>query len=101
MFMCMSALTRMLQNMLHGRLQYVYARLPLLCDFKLQGRKCGAGVCAQQETDSERPEEGRKRRGEGGAEGEEGRTRWAKQEDEEEERSGGVQEDVKGVRGNT
>lgn len=36
----------------------------LLCDFGVQGRKCGAGVGAQQETDSQRgADDGRGRKG--------------------------------------
>ena len=43
-------------------IQYsIYVCVPLLCDCRQQGRKCGAGICAQQETDSQRAEEGRKR----------------------------------------
>lgn len=43
--------------------------MPLPCDFRLRGRKYGAGICAQQETDSQRAKEGRKRQGGGRAGG--------------------------------
>ena len=36
--------------------------VPLLPELRLWGRKCGAGVCAQRETNSQRPEEERKRK---------------------------------------
>ena len=48
--------------------------VPLPCDFRLWGRKRGAGVSAQQETDSQKSR--------GGAE-------EAEEEDEEGERKGG------------
>lgn len=55
----------------------MHVRMPLLCDFRLQGRNCGAGVCAWQETDSQRVEVGLKRqRGRG--------KRWSMEWDEEE-----------------
>lgn len=43
----------------------IYECVPLLCDFRLRGRKRGAGVCAQREMDSQRTEEGRRRGGRG------------------------------------
>lgn len=46
--------------------------VPLLPELRLWGRKCGAGVCAQRETNSQRPEEERKRNED---------KRWAKQQE--------------------
>lgn len=59
-------LTRILQN----NSQFSkYLRVPLLCDYRPLGRKHGAGICAQQETNSQRQGEGRKTWGGGREEG--------------------------------